>query len=156
MEEGLEFGQGQLFVEVLVGLPASGKSTHARSLVEKGWRRVNKDALRLMMWCGEYSKEKEEQVDELEMCLLLFFLSSGFNVVVDDTNLNPERIKLISDTIDNSNISCSMVVNNSFCFVSIEECIKRDSERGNPVGERVIRNMYDKYKEQFIGETDVT
>lgn len=34
---------------VLKGLPASGKSTYAKELVNKGWKRVNKDDLRAMI-----------------------------------------------------------------------------------------------------------
>lgn len=150
MGETEEFGKCQLMVEVLVGLPASGKSTYAKTLIDKGWRRINKDSIRQMMWCGEYSKEKEEKVDELEMCLLIFFLSNGLNVVVDDTNLNPARIKMITDTIDNSSISCLVSINNSFCMVPVDECVRRDKARSSPVGEDVIRKMYEKYVDQFL------
>lgn len=132
-------------VEVLVGLPASGKSTYAKTLVEQGWMRVNKDCLREMMFFSEYSKENEEQVDAIEMHLMLYYLHLGKKVVVDDTNLNPKRIKLISDTLDNSPFSPAVMINNKFCFVPIEECIKRDAKREKSVGKEVITNMWDRY-----------
>lgn len=34
-----------------------------------------------------------------------------------------------------------------FFDVSLEECIERDSKRENPIGEKVITETYDKYKD---------
>ena len=45
---------------ILKGLPASGKSTYAKELVSKGWKRVNKDDLRSMIDGGKWSKKNEE------------------------------------------------------------------------------------------------
>jgi len=39
-------------IEILVGIPASGKSTYAKSVVAKdpnGWVRINNDNIRAMM-----------------------------------------------------------------------------------------------------------
>ena len=35
----------------------------------------------------------------------------------------------------------------NFFDVSLEECIERDSKRENPIGEKVITETYNKYKD---------
>lgn len=34
-----------------------------------------------------------------------------------------------------------------FFDISLEECVKRDSKRENPIGEKVITETYNKYKD---------
>ena len=47
---------------MLKGLPASGKSTYAKKLANKGWTRVNKDDLRAMLNDGKWSRSNEKFV----------------------------------------------------------------------------------------------
>src|SRR5207245_9019847 len=49
---------------LLKGLPASGKSTYAKELVLKGWKRVNKDDLRAMIDNGKWSHSNEDIIKE--------------------------------------------------------------------------------------------
>ena len=50
---------------MLRGLPASGKSTYAKELADKGWIRVNKDDLRAMLNNSNWSKGNEKRVLKL-------------------------------------------------------------------------------------------
>lgn len=79
-------------VLLLRGLPASGKSTYAKELVSKNhnWVRVNKDDLRAMMNNGEFSWKLEKQIVKAERELAENALKLGKNVIVDDTNFNPD------------------------------------------------------------------
>jgi len=125
---------------VLKGLPASGKSTYAKELVNKGWKRVNKDDMRMMIDGSKWSRNNEKNILTLEKDLALFMLDSGFNVVVDDTNFAHEKAwKEVAD-----NIKAEFEV--KFFDVPVMECVERDSKRGDKsVGAKVIFRMYDQY-----------
>lgn len=133
----------KLKLVILVGLPASGKSTFARKLVDLGFVRTNKDDLRLEMFDGEYKRKDEKKVVKERNRLVREALSQGKSVVVDDTNLNPVHIKEL--TTIGKEYGAEIEVEDSFLAVPLEVCIKRDSEREKSVGEQVIREMFHKY-----------
>lgn len=128
-------------LQMLKGLPASGKSTYARKLVDDGWVRVNKDELRAMLHNGKWSGTNEKQVLRLRDWLILDALSEGMSVVVDDTNFAPkhaERLKQLAKEY-------GATFETKFFDVDVEECIKRDLRRLDSVGERAIRDMYKQF-----------
>lgn len=130
-------------LKMLVGLPASGKSTEAKRLVsEEGYKRVCKDDLRAMINDGKWSKEKEEQIIESRDLLIIQYLDEGFNVVVDDTNLHPSHRETLAEIADN----CDAEFEEKFFDVPLMECIERDSKRGDKsVGAKVIMKMYNQF-----------
>lgn len=125
----------------LVGLPASGKTTYARKLVEKGWVRVNKDDMRAMLHNSKFSKPNEAFVLKLRDDVIVRALTQGQNVVVDDTNLDAKHV------IQFQNIATTFDADFEYKFfdVSVQECIRRNKLRDNPVPEKVIYNMYERY-----------
>src|SRR5690606_37039705 len=84
-----------------VGLPGSGKSTWARKWVAEdpaGRARVNRDDLRAMLR-GELvwrDPDLEAQVTVAQHAAVAALLGAGVSVVVDDTNLAPERLDLLA------------------------------------------------------------
>lgn len=142
---------------ILRGLPASGKSTFAKKLQAKDpgkWKRINKDDLRAMMDDGFWSKENEEFVLECRDFLVTTALLNNFDVIVDDTNFSPKHEASLRNMVDlmngtgNIKMSPEMHIEmeiKDFTDVSPEICIERDSKRTNPVGEKVIMDMYNKY-----------
>lgn len=113
----------QLMVEILIGTPGSNKTEYALNKVseEKNWRRLSKEDLARTIFGKEDVLDIEEievEIDMLEMSLLVFFLETGNNVILDDDdNLDPRRLKLICDTIDQSDLSPIVFENPSFDFV---------------------------------------
>jgi predicted kinase len=128
-------------VIILQGLPASGKSTYAKELVSEGYKRVNKDDLRAMVDNGKYSRKNEKLILEMRDMAIDLALIHGYNVVVDDTNFEKKHFKQISMLADINNADIDVIVFDT----PLEECIKRDKERENSVGEEVLRSMYNRY-----------
>lgn len=126
---------------VLKGLPASGKSTYAKRLVEEqGFVRTNKDTIRKEMFGGEYKRKDEKKVVKERDRLVKEALEQGKDVVVDDTNLNPIHIKELLAIA--REYDAHFEVDDSFLDVPLQECIERDKHREDMVGEQVIRKMF--------------
>lgn len=125
----------------LKGLPGSGKTTFARQLVDDGWVRVNKDDLRSMLNNGKWSKGNEAYILALRDEIIISSLVQGKNVVVDDTNLDPKH------RIQFESIAAEFMADYSekFFDTPVEECVKRNSFRAEPVPEKVIWDMYHRY-----------
>ncbi len=129
---------------ILQGLPASGKSTYAKKLVDdQGYKRINKDDLRTMIDNGKWSKDNEKEIISIRDNQVWTWLLQGHNVVVDDTNFSQDHIKCLTG-IANS-IEPSPEVEVKFIDTPLYECIERDSKREKPVGKKVILNMYNQY-----------
>lgn len=145
---------------MLKGLPASGKSTYARILIEDAkpdnqWKRVNKDDLRAMIDAGQWSKENESFVKGTQTDIVISCLTKGISVVVDDTNFAYEdKWKEIAEAY-----GADFEVKYFDTMPSV--CIERDLQRGDKmVGKKVIMDMYTKYvlpnvkKPEFIEGLD--
>ena len=131
-------------VLVLVGLPASGKSTYARNLLlsQPGcWVRSNKDSLREMAHAAHWSKNNEKFILALRDRIILMAMADGKNVIVDDTNFG-QHIDRIKELVQGQAI---VEIDDSFLQVPVAECIRRDALRPNPVGKKVIMQMYRRY-----------
>jgi tRNA uridine 5-carbamoylmethylation protein Kti12 len=122
------------------GLPGSGKTTWAKRVIAESpgaYKRVNKDELRVMLDAGRWSPGNERFVEAVRDQIILAAVDAGRHVIVDDTNLDPRHETHIRRLVDGR----AEVVVEDF-DVPLDECIRRDGERPDPVGERVIRQMY--------------
>lgn len=131
-------------VLVYRGLPASGKSTAARKMLEEHpghYKRINKDDLRAMLDNNHFSKGNEKFVLKVRDLLILQALDEGKHVIIDDTNIHPKHAQRIAELV--KGIAEVEVID--FMHVDVETCIKRDLARTNSVGERVIRRMWKEY-----------
>jgi predicted kinase len=130
-------------VIILKGLPASGKSTWAKRLIDENpgrYKRVNKDDLRAMLDNGRWSKGNESLVLKIRDGIILAALMDGKSVIVDDTNLAPKHEEHIRELVKGK-----ADVETKFFEATVKECIERDLKRPVSVGERVIRGMYDQF-----------
>ncbi len=135
----------------LQGLPASGKTTFAKALLELNDKaiRVNNDDICLMMFGAAWKKPTKESTALLRKArhaIVKSAFESGYElVIIDNTNLT-ENAKgdLLTLALE---CGAELEYESSFLSVPIEECLRRNSERENPVPEKVIHTMA-----QFITE----
>lgn len=135
---------------IMKGLPSSGKSTKAKEIVEASGNcvRLNKDLLRTMLHFDKFNFTNEKQTWNAEVALDIFYLTEGTNVIIDDTNLNPKTLQRWKDLGKQLDVKIEY-----HCLdISVEECIKRDSEREKRVGKNVIEKMALQYMDYMLNE----
>jgi hypothetical protein len=105
--------------------------------------------------------EREDLVSNTKINIAHNAIQYGYDIIVDNMNLNPKEVKFWNDIVNfhNKHVTNPDIITPSwvqweyeiefkdFFDVSLEECIRRDSLRENPIGENVIKNTYEKYKE---------
>ena len=126
------------------GLPASGKSTWAKSVIKENlnsYKRINKDDLRAMLDNNHHSKDAEKFILNVRDSLILMCLEEGKHVIVDDTNLASKHEERIRQLVKGK----AVVEIKDFTEVPLETCIKQDLKRCDSVGEKVIRDMWKQY-----------
>ena len=149
------------------GIQGSGKSTWARQWVEEDPEnrvRINNDDIRNML--GPYwIPSREGIVSSTKLQTTLYAMRMGYDIVVDNMNLNPKEVKYWENVIDSHNNIKTSDINPDWVqyeyeiefkdfFIPLEECIRRDAMRPNPIGEKVIRDTWRRYK-HFIQTSEV-
>lgn len=142
---------------ILQGIPSSGKTTWAKNWVNEDSEhrvRFNRDDIRNML--GKYwVPSRESLINAMYESFLNQAMLEGYDIVLDNMNLNQKTLAKIKETVEEFNkwISLSPVdlhydiKYQPFFDTPLEECIARDAKRENPIGEEVIRNTYNKYKD---------
>ncbi|MEE2040132.1 AAA family ATPase [Nocardiopsis sp. CT-R113] len=126
------------------GLPGSGKSTLARAWVAEdptSRARVNGDDLRQML-TGGYVKAAEHRAGMVRDSAALSLLRSGVDVVVDNTHLRARALRGLAEVARRAGAEFEVW---DLTDVDVEECIRRDAARPEPVGEDVIRGMHQRF-----------
>lgn len=143
---------------ITIGPPAIGKSTWAKQMVTENSniKRINRDSLRAMLDGGIFSKENEANIVRVRNILVKSFLSQGYSVIIDDTNLRNTVFNDMKKIA--SNFSEVTIKEKHFpSDITCEELIERDSKRGEQsVGPDVIISMFSKWKTYTPKEDFVT
>lgn len=130
---------------VLQGIPASGKSTWARQWVEKDPSNrivVNRDSIRRML--GIYwVPSREDLVTDIEDFSVECALLKKYDVCIDATNLNKKSINRWIKVAED----CNSEIEFKKFDISLEDALERDKNRGFPVGEKVIKDFYNRYEQ---------
>jgi predicted kinase len=133
-------------VIVLVGLPASGKSTWAR---EQGLPVLSSDETRLLLSGDETNQAIHNRVFGTLRYLLKQRLAIGMPVTcIDATNLLPKHRKPWIKIAHQSGALAEAV----FFDTPLDECIKRKAARARVVPEDVIRAMATSLKPPKVEE----
>ena len=130
---------------MMAGLPASGKSTIAKKMVDTyhGTGRVNRDDLRKMLFNSKWSNYNEKIVVEIEKSIAKILLDHHRDVVVDDTNLSSKHENLWTGVVEDYNKTTPNPVkfDKHFVDTDIKTCLNRDMLRQESVGHDVILKM---------------
>ena len=132
---------------LLVGLPASGKTTRAHQIKSENPNSiiVSRDKLREMLhgYCEAdiatyYSRSDigvcEKQITKIQDDIIREALLDGKDVIVDNTNLKLRDI--------NHFVNFQAPIYFEVLDVPVYECIQRDKKRVRKVGEQVIQKKF--------------
>ncbi len=155
------------------GIQGSGKTTWAKQWVledPENRVRFNNDDIRNML--GKYWVPNREQlVFILKEQFIETSMRMGYDIVVDNMNLNAKEIEFYKTYVETHNQTIEELRKETKFnypddlkyklefknfFTPLQECIDRDSKRPNPIGEEVIRKTYEKYKDilEVYGENN--
>ena len=131
------------------GIPASGKSIWAKQWVLEDPEhrvRINQDDIRLML--GKYwVPNREPLVQHIQKEALIEALDRGYDIVVDNTNLNKKVLDFYRAlVIDHGNHAIEF---KDFFDTPLSVCIERDKNRNLQITEKIIRNFYNNYKDIY-------
>ena len=135
------------------GIQGSGKSTYARQWAEQDPEkrlRYNNDDIRTML--GKYwVPSRESIVRNAKIAIITEAMEQGFDIIVDNMNLNPNEVKYYQGIIKEFNERRGTKYTLEFMDFKtpLEVCIERDSKRPNPVGKEVIIKTYERYKDFY-------
>lgn len=136
------------------GIQGSGKSTWAKQWCHEDPKhrvRFNNDDIRNML--GDYwVPDREKLVTEAKANMITFALITGYDVVVDNMNLNPKEDMWIRTLCTNIEKDKGIHIDIEYkdFFIPVEECIRRDAMRPNPIGEKVIKDTWRRYRTFII------
>jgi len=126
---------------ILIGPPASGKTTFRKQLMDSGnptdgfWAYVNADELRY-----KNPELHERYVQQYMFDYAEAVLADGiWNIIIDNTNTNPRTVQRWKNLAEKYNYT---VVKHDFWHVDFETCVQRDAKRTHSVGASVIEKMF--------------
>jgi predicted kinase len=134
----------ELKVLILIGVPASGKSTWSLDFVRKNpdWVRVSRDDFRFMLKGQPVCDPKiESLINTLQDTVILDSLEKGLNVVIDNTNLKKKYIEHFAKLVQPY-----ASVEFQIFDISLDEALERDESREKKVGKEVLERMFKQYE----------
>ena len=134
------------------GLPGSGKTTWAKSWAETCRApkpvRVNRDDTRFLLY-GKYSGltfSEEQQVTKIQQGQAAQMLTGGFDVIIDDTNLNAKTVKGWQRIARDNGARFQ----NVDFPMGLDECKKRVASRVVAGGRFVPDDVIDKMRNKYL------
>ena len=123
---------------MLIGIPASGKSTYANNLSKKGFIIHSSDSIRKELFGDENIQDKNKEVFKELHKRVKEDLKSGKNIVYDATNISSKKRRNFLTELNP--IKCKKI-----CIVfatTFEKCKENNKNRNRNVPEYVIEKMY--------------
>jgi len=124
---------------VMVALPRAGKSTYIKKYLQ-GIIQVSADQLRLLISGKRFSPKQEPKVWWVRSIMLEALMQQGFDVVIDQTNINRQRRRPLLELAEKYGYRTIAIE----IKTDIETCKKRAMETGQedllPVIDKMARN----------------
>lgn len=144
---------------ILQGIQGSGKTTWAKNWIKEDPKhrvRFNQDDIRNMF--GVYwVPSREFLVKAMHNSFLNEAMLEGYDIVLDNMNLNQKTLNEIKEIVEEFNKWVSLttvdlqydIKYQTFFDVPLSICIERDKQRDLQIGEEVIRGSYERYKDIY-------
>ena len=123
-----------LTVTATIGIPRSGKSSYAREQMQRNpdLRKVNRDDIRELIAHESIHNTNpfENEVSQVQHYLIVRHLKNGHDVIIDNTNVKPERLNDIRKSIlEYCNERQQPVLFQTKLFdTDVDECVRRNDE----------------------------
>lgn len=132
------------------GLQGSGKSTWAEQFIKdnQNYKRINRDSFRHMLSAYTFDDKNEKIVTSLCDKTITTLIEQGFNLIIDQMNLNEKRLHQDMKFIE----ECCKFDNKQVEFeikefpITLGEAIERDKKRDFVIGEKVIKQTWKRYE----------
>lgn len=147
----LETGSKQKALIILVGPPASGKSTWGEKFAaNNNIKKISTDEIRAEIGSGEDDQSVSVVAFGIARQRVSAELAAGRSVIIDATSVNRKARK---DWINLARGHGAYVIAVAF-EVPREELLKRDTQRSRHVGEEIIDRFLNKYDRPTTFEVD--
>lgn len=133
---------------ILIGLPASGKSTYAEKIKNNNTIVLSSDSIRKEIYGDESIQGNPKEIFDTLYSRMRLALSENKDVIVDATNINIRDRSLSINIAKEFNSDIEAVVFET----PIEECKKRNLKRKRVVPDFVYDRMSNKYEEPTLKE----
>jgi predicted kinase len=132
---------------ILRGVPGCGKSTFAHQWLKEGElrARVNRDDIRMQLF-GKETGVDESMVTEVEHAQVEMFLSAGYSVIVDDTNIRHQYIKPFINIAGKHGVPVAIKQFDVDLKTALERNAQRAAAGGRNVPTGVIEKMFKSLK----------
>ena len=129
---------------MLKGIQGSGKSTWAKNYLKDNFYtiRVSNDELRLMMFNRVFSKRDSHFVSVIREMIIEKAMVEGKDIIVDNMNITNDFEMKYRMLAEKYGYEFEL---REFTDTPLEVCIERDSKRLNPIGFKLITEMYNKF-----------
>lgn len=133
---------------MLIGLPASGKSTIAKDLIKssKDHITLSSDEIRKELYGDETIQDNPEKVFELMQKRAVDALNNNKDVIYDATNIRRKNRKHLLRNLPRCHKIAVII------WAKYETCVQRDSKRERTVGENVIHRMLRNFQPPYFDE----
>jgi tRNA uridine 5-carbamoylmethylation protein Kti12 len=136
------------FLIILVGLPASGKTTFAFKLKEniedyfqKSVKIIDPDKIRNELFPEKFDFKNEPLIREKYIHSVRSQLGKGHIVISDDLNYYSSMRHDLKSIADGLNVKFFII----YIATPLSICLKRNEERGKPIPDEIIYNISSKF-----------
>lgn len=136
---------------IMVGIPASGKSTVAKRIAEQELAViVSSDVVRGVLYGDESVQGDPAKVFRIVHENVKYHLRNGHNVIMDATNINSKKRAAFLREVDKVCPDCEKIA--VVVVADRDTCVSRDLLRERTVGEAVIDKMIANFQPPFYYE----
>ncbi len=124
---------------LLAGIPGSGKTTLSQRLLDKGFVCLNADLIRHELLGDAGDQRDKEKVFEVFFERLDEGLKRGWDIVIDNTNINAKHREPIIERAKQAGYSDIQIW---VVDTPLEICLERNKQRERNVPDDIVENMY--------------